>query len=158
MAGRLWFLQERRMDRRSGRQEWALALLCVGLSVTSVTRADALAAVQVLREGGCGGVMPAARPLKRSALLDRVAQEWAAGSSLSAAAQHSAYHAGSTTGVRVSGPDSSLLETLRRSGCHALASQGLREIGVYHRGLDSWVVLAAAAGLPDTAVANIAIP
>ena len=142
------------MHRQSGTQAWALALLCVGLGVTSVTRADALSAVQVLREGGCGGVMPAARPLKRSALLDRVAQEWAAGSSLPAAAQHSAYHAGSTTGVRVSGPDSSLLETLRRSGCHSLASQGLREVGVYHRGLDSWVVLATGAGVPDTAVGN----
>lgn len=142
------------MDRWSGRQGWALALLCVGLSVTSVTRADALSAVQVLREGGCGGVMPAARPLRRSALLDHVAHEWAAGSSLSAAAQHSAYRSGSTTGVRVSGPDLSLLETLRRSGCRSLASQQLREIGIYHRGLDSWLVLAAGAGLPDTAVGN----
>ncbi|GAC1664882.1 MAG: CAP domain-containing protein [Steroidobacteraceae bacterium] len=98
--------------------------------------------------------MAAARPLRRSALLDRVAQGWAAGGSLSAAAQRSAYRSQSTTGVRVSGPDSTLLETLRRSGCHSLASQDWREIGVYHRGLDSWVVLAAGAGLPDTAVGN----
>lgn len=140
------------MNRRSATRSWALGLVCMGLSVSSVSRADALSAVQVLREGGCGGLMPAARPLKRSAFLDRVAQEWAAGSSFSAAAQHGAYRSGSTSGVHVSGPDSSLLETLRRSGCHSLASPGWREVGVYHHGPDSWVVLAAGAGVPDTAV------
>ena len=118
------------MNRLSGRVQWGLALLCAGLGATSVSRADALSAVQVLREGGCGGVVPAARPLLRSALLDQVAQEWAAGSSLPAAAQRSAWRAQATTGVRVSGPDSSLLELLRRSDCRALARPGLRQIGV----------------------------
>jgi uncharacterized protein YkwD len=138
------------MNRLSGRVQWGLALLCVGLGATSVSRADALSAVQVLREGGCGGVVPAVRPLRRNAALDRVAQEWAAGSSLSAAAQGSAYRAQATTGVHVSGPDSSLLELLRRSDCRALATPGLRQIGVYRRGLDNWLVLAAGSALPDT--------
>jgi uncharacterized protein YkwD len=144
------FHQERGMNRLSLSAQWGLLFLCTGLAATSVARADALSAVQVLREGGCGGVVPAARPLRPNALLDGVAQEWAAGSSLPTATQHSAYRSRATTGVRVSGPDSSLLELLRRSGCHALASPSLREIGVYHRGLDTWVVLAAGAGLPDT--------
>jgi uncharacterized protein YkwD len=138
------------MNRLSGRVQWGLALLCAGLGATSVARADALSAVQVLREGGCGGVVPAARPLLRSALLDQVAQEWAAGSSLPAAAQRSAWRAQATTGVRVSGPDSSLLELLRRSDCRALARPGLRQIGVYRRGPDNWLVLAGGSGLPDT--------
>jgi uncharacterized protein YkwD len=138
------------MNRLSGKVQWGLALLCVGLGATSVSRADALSAVQVLREGGCGGVVPAARPLLRSALLDEVAQEWAAGTSLPAAAQRSAFRAQATTGVHVSGPDSSLLELLRRSDCHALARPGLRQIGVYRRGLDNWLVLAGGSGLPDT--------
>lgn len=138
------------MNRLSGGVQWGLALLCAGLGATSVSRADALSAVQVLREGGCGGVVPAARPLLRSALLDQVAQEWAAGSSLPAAAQRSAWRAQATTGVRVSGPDSSLLELLRRSDCRALARPGLRQIGVYRRGPDNWLVLAGGSGLPDT--------
>jgi hypothetical protein len=141
------------MNRLSGAVQWGLALLCAGLGATSVSRADALSAVQVLREGGCGGVLPAARPLLRSALLDQVAQEWAAGSSLPAAAQRSAWRAQATTGVHVSGPDSSLLELLRRSDCRALARPGLRQIGVYRRGLDNWLVLAGGSGLPDTPLA-----
>ena len=60
------------MNRLSGRVQWGLALLCAGLGATCVSRADALSAVQVLREGGCGGVVPAARPLLRSALLGTV--------------------------------------------------------------------------------------
>jgi uncharacterized protein YkwD len=147
-AGSLCFLQERSMNRRSGRLECALALACLSLGVTAATHADALSAVQVLRAGGCGGVMPAARALKRSALLDRVAQEWASGSSLSAAAQRSVFRSVSTTGVRVSGPDSSLLETLRRSECHSVASQGLREVGFFRRGQDNWVVLSPGVEAP----------
>jgi uncharacterized protein YkwD len=138
------------MNRLSGRVQWALALWCAGLGATCVARADAVSAVQVLRVGGCGGVVPAARPLLRSALLDQVAQEWAAGSSLPAATQRSAWRAQATTGVHVNGPDSSLLELLRRSDCRALARPGLRQIGVYRRGSDNWLVLAGGPGLPDT--------
>jgi len=143
------------MHRPSGGAQWGLLLVCAGLAVTSVTRADALSAVQVLREGGCGGIMPAAAPIRRSAILDGVAQQWAAGSSLPAAAQRSAYRAQSTTGLHVSGPESSLLELLRRSGCRSLVSQGLREIGIYRRGPDNWLVLAFAdAAAPAPAAAR----
>ena len=99
--------------------------------------------------------MPAAAPIRRSAILDGVAQQWAAGSSLPAAAQRSAYRAQTTTGLRVSGLESSLLELFRRSACHALVSQQLREIGIYRRGPDNWLVLAfadAAATAPAPAV------
>ncbi len=138
------------MNRLSGTVRWGLALLCAGLGAASLSHADALSAVQVLREGGCGGVVPASRPLVRSALLDQVAQEWAAGSALPAATQRSAFRAQATTGVHVSGPDSSLLELLRRSDCRALARPALRQIGVYRRGPDNWLVLAGGSGLPDT--------
>jgi uncharacterized protein YkwD len=136
------------MDRPSGSAWLGLLLVCAGLGVTSLTRADALSAVQVLREGGCGGIMPAAPPIGRSAILDGVAQQWAAGSSLAAAAQRSAYRAQSTSGLHVSGPEASLLELLRRSGCRALVSRELREIGIYRRGPDNWLVLAFADGTP----------
>lgn len=136
------------MVRPSGRAQLGLLLVCAGLAVSSVTRADALSAVQVLREGGCGGVLPAARPVAHSTTLDHVAQQWAAGASLATAAHGSPYRTQSTTGLRVSGPQSSLLELLRRSGCRALASKDLREIGVYRRGADNWLVLAFADGVP----------
>jgi uncharacterized protein YkwD len=136
------------MDRPSVSACLGLLLVCAGLGVTSLARADALSAVQVLREGGCGGIMPAAPPMRRSAILDGVAQQWAAGSSLAAAAQRSTYRAQTTSGLHVSGPEASLLELLRRSGCRALVSRELREIGIYRRGPDNWLVLAFADGAP----------
>jgi uncharacterized protein YkwD len=112
-------------------------------------RADALSAVQVLREGGCGGIVAAARPVQRNALLDRVAEQWAAGRPLSAAAGRNGYPAASAAGVHVTGPDSSLLEVLRRSGCRALTNPGAREIGIYHRGMETWLVLASPHDTPS---------
>jgi uncharacterized protein YkwD len=110
----------------------------------SSARADALGAVQMLREGGCGGIVPAAPPLRHDAQLDLAAAEWAAGRSLTAAAEASGYHAGSTTGLRVSGPDDFVVQELRRSRCQSVASRNLRDVGVYRRGSQTWLVLASA--------------
>jgi len=105
--------------------------------------ADALSAVQILREGGCGGIVPAARPLLRNSLLDWTAEQWAQGRSLLSAAQRSGYSAKSTAGWHVTGPDSSLVQLLRRSECRKIANPALRDIGLYRRGQDTWVVLAS---------------
>jgi uncharacterized protein YkwD len=122
-----------------------LWLLVAGLAAAPAAPRDALSAVQVLREGGCGGIVPAARPLRHDPLLDQAARQWSEGRTLPAAAQSSGYLAGSTAGVHVSGPDSALLELLMRSGCGTLTSRALREIGVYRRGPDVWLVLAPVA-------------
>jgi uncharacterized protein YkwD len=131
-----------------------LGLLCVGLAATP-SRADVLFAVRVLREGGCGGVLPAAPPLHHNAVLDRSAAEWAAGRALSTAVDLSGYHAVSVAGLHVRGPDEAMLQLLERSGCSTLASSGLHEMGLYRRGFDTWIVLATAhelsAGPPASA-------
>jgi uncharacterized protein YkwD len=125
-------------------------VLLAGLVACATARADALSAVQVLREGGCGGIVAAARPVQRNALLDRVAEQWAAGHSLPAAAGQSGYPAASAAGVHVTGPDSSLLEVLRRSGCRALTNPATREIGIYRRGMETWLVLASPHDSPSS--------
>ena len=56
-----------------------LAAGAAWLAAATVADADALSTVQMLRQGGCGGVVPIARPLKHNPLLDRVAGQWAAG-------------------------------------------------------------------------------
>jgi uncharacterized protein YkwD len=121
-----------------------LLVLFGGLSATLTTQADALSAVQLLREGGCGGILPAARPLHPNVLLDRAAEQWAAGRSAAAATEHSGYQAQTTVGLHISGPESSTVQLLRRSECRTVTNQSLRDIGVYHRGLDTWLVLASA--------------
>jgi len=120
------------------------ALFTATLAAAQSVRADALFAVQVLREGGCGGAVPAAKPLHRDPLLDWSAAQWAAGRPLLTATQRSGYHAKSTAGWHVTGPDTSLIQLLRRSDCRKIASPTLRDIGVYRQGEDTWVVLATA--------------
>ncbi len=117
-----------------------LLLLCAALAAAPAARADALSAVQVLREGGCGGIVPAAKPLRHNLQLDRAAAAWAGGGALA--------QAGLTAGVHVGGPPGTVLERLRRTECHNLTNRSLREVGVYRRGTDTWLVLAgeAAAG------------
>jgi uncharacterized protein YkwD len=123
---------------------WCLIAMLTGVGAAASVRADALAAVQVLREGGCGGILPAVRPLHHENSLDRAAERWAAGASAAAAVAQSGYAAQSTGALHVSGPDSSLMDLFRRSRCRTLADPGLHDVGVYHRGLDTWFILGAA--------------
>ena len=116
----------------------------------------ALFAVRVLREGGCGGTLPAAPQLHRNALLDRSAEEWADGRTLTQAVDVSGYHAVSTAGLHVRGPDAAMLELLEQSGCKTLTSQELHEIGLYRRDFDTWIVLATEHELTASAAAGSA--
>jgi uncharacterized protein YkwD len=129
----------------SSRGLWSVGILVAALAAGPNARADALSAVQLLREGGCGGIVPAVRPLRHSALLDWIAEQWAAGRPLLTATKRSGYPAKSTAAWHVTGPDSSLVQLLRRSDCRKIASPTLRDIGVYRRGEDTWLVLAVAA-------------
>jgi uncharacterized protein YkwD len=134
------------------RATWLLAaasILAAGLTICSTTQADALAAVQVLREGGCGGLMPAAAPLRRDVVLDRAAEHWANGMALSAAARNSGYAADASAGLRVTGADDDLIGVLRRASCRIVANRDLQDIGVYRRGSEYWLVLASRATTPD---------
>jgi uncharacterized protein YkwD len=134
---------------------WSVLVLLSGLSASSTTWADALSAVQILREGGCGGTLPAARPLHHSALLDRAAEQWAAGRSPAAAATRVGYKAEITSGLHISGADSAALDLLKRSGCRTVTDQALRDMGEYRRGQDVWLVLASPYGVPSGSQAPV---
>jgi uncharacterized protein YkwD len=128
---------------------WLSSFLLIAALICAVSaRADAVSAVQVLRAGGCGGILPAAQPLRPNALLDRAAEQWAAGRALTVATERSGYWATVTASVHVNGPDTALLQLIRRADCVVVMNRELREVGVYHRGLDSWLVLASAVATP----------
>jgi uncharacterized protein YkwD len=76
-------------------------------------------------------------------MLDRAAAEWATGQSLPTASERNGYRADFTAGLHISGPDSATLQLLRRSGCRMVAGREMRDIGVYRRGFDSWIVVAS---------------
>ena len=136
------------MKRSSCSHLWRLWVLLAGLAATSTTWADALSAVEVLREGGCGGTMPAAPPLRHNPMLDRAAAMWAMGQSLPVASERNGYRGDFTAGMHISGPDSATLELLRRSGCRIVAGRGMRDIGEYRRGFDTWLVVGSSYRLP----------
>src|SRR5580700_3261173 len=137
------------MSRLPQASRCAAWILIATLAMISRTQADALSAVQVLREGGCGGLMPAAAPLRHSAELDRAAEQWAHGLALSAAVQSGGYKADVTSGLRVGGSDIDMIRALRRSSCRVVSSRDVQDIGVYRRGSDNWLVLASRSTMPD---------
>ena len=121
---------------------WLPTLLLLAPLAASANVGDAISAVQLLREGGCGGIVPATLPLHHEAALDRVAAQWANGSTIAAAAHYNGYSA-ALSGVHVSGPDSSLVQLLRRTRCRTVTDRSLHDLGVYRRGLETWFVLAS---------------
>ena len=136
------------MNRLDHGRLWGLLLIVSGLIAAPVARTDALSVVQMLRAGGCGGIVPAARPLNREPRLDRAAEQWAGGHSLATATDLSGYHARSAEGLHASGPDDALIQNLRRSQCRTVSGRDLTDVGLYRRGGETWVVLATADGAP----------
>jgi len=127
----------------------AFAMLAA-LAAAAATHHDPLGSVQVLREGGCGGIVPAAPALQPNALLDRAAQQWAAGRPLSEATLHSGYLAESASGVHTTGPESGIVQQLRRTSCVTVTNRSFRDIGIYRRGADTWFVLASRYAVPSS--------
>ena len=113
-----------------------------------------LAAVEVLREGGCGGTMPAAQPLRHNPFLDRAAVEWAMGRPLPMASTENGFPGNVTAGVHISGPDSATLQQLRQVGCRIVAAREMRDVGLYRRGFDTWIVVASVYPLPPGLTAS----
>jgi uncharacterized protein YkwD len=93
--------------------------------------------------------------LHHNALLDHAAEQWAGGTSPATAASLSGYNAQITSGLHVTGPESSLLQILRHSGCRTLTDKSVRDIGQYRRGFDTWLLLAAPYVVPSTAQAQV---
>jgi uncharacterized protein YkwD len=130
----------------------ALALLG-GAAAWPATPADPISAVQLLREGGCGGILPPARQLRRVAALDRAAEQWAGGRTLAAAAQLNGYDAGSTAGLHIKGPDSASVQLLKQSGCRTLMNQAFHDVGEFRHGAETWLVFGAVYVVPASAQA-----
>jgi len=143
------------MNCMSVRPVWQVLLLVSGLAAALTTRADVLSAMQILREGGCGGTLPAARPLLHSVQLDHAAEQWAAGRTPAEAARLNGYEAESTAGLHITGPNASAIQLLRRANCRTVTDRDLRDVGIYQRGLDTWLVLAAPYVAPSSAQTSL---
>ncbi len=126
------------------RQLGCLLILSCG-SLAGASWASPVSAVQLLRVSGCGGIMPAYQPLQANRQLDRAAAFWAAGGSPGGAAARSGYRAQLAVGLRLTGPDDAILQSLRRTRCRPVDDQTLREVGVYRQDSQTWLVIASPA-------------
>lgn len=128
-----------------------LVVLIGGLAASLGSQADPISELQLLREGGCGGTLPPVRPLRRVVSLDRAAELWANGRTLASAVSG---YAASTTALHIKGPWSATLSLLKQAGCSTVTNPSLRDVGLYQRGADSWLVL----GLGDVAPSSARAP
>jgi len=124
------------MSAVNPRRPWGFLIVLTWAVAAPAARADVLSVVQMLRSGGCGGIVPMAPALRHNASLDRAAEEWAGGHAL----EPGSY------GLRASGSDEALIRELRRSDCRAVSGPDLREVGIYRRGADTWLVLVTPPG------------
>src|ERR1700735_4671068 len=100
---------------------WPLGCLRASCALAaSPTRADPVSAVQLLRTSGCAGTLPASDSLQHNRRLDRAAALGAAGESPLKAAGRSGYMAERAVGLRLSGPDDSIMQALRRTRCRPI--------------------------------------
>jgi uncharacterized protein YkwD len=134
-------------------RHWRLLLLIAGLAAHLNSSADPISDLQLLREGGCGGILPPARALHHMASLDRAAEQWAGGRTLAAAAQLSGYDGESTAGLHIKGPESATIHLLKQTGCRTVSDPALHDVGLYQRGADSWLVLGLSYVAPASAQA-----
>jgi len=130
----------------------SLALLLVIAGATRTVCADGVHVVQTLRAGGCGGLAPSAAPLQKNTALDQAAAHWAGGQGADAAIEHSGYHAQQWATLHYRGPDNQAFQQVRNAGCRNLLGATLRDIGVFHQGEDTWMVMASPGHDAGTAV------
>ena len=139
-------------------RHWRLLVLIGGLAASLSSQAEPISALQLLREGGCGGTFPPARPLRHIASLDSAAEQWASGRSLASAAQLSGYESESTAGLHIKGPESATVQLLRQSGCRTVTNTSFRDVGLYQRGADSWLILGSVTAASSSARAPAQTP
>lgn len=99
--------------------------------------------------------MPRAKPLQRNAALDRAAHSWADGMAVGPAAGRSGYRSAASTALHIRGPEPDTIQLLESAGCGRLADPSLRDIGIYRRGPDTWLLLASAYATPDVSEAPV---
>ncbi|HEX4277001.1 MAG TPA: CAP domain-containing protein, partial [Bryobacteraceae bacterium] len=141
------------MDPRTHKPLSRVLVLLGGMAVSVMSNADPISAVQLLREGGCGGTLPPARALRHIASLDRAAEQWATGRSLASAAQLSGYEADTTRGLHFKGADSATIALLKQSGCRTLTDQNFHDVGMFRRGQETWILLGSVYAAPASAQA-----
>lgn len=133
----------------------AVALLCAAFAAATPAHGpdddDVVDVANAIRRSGCDGRRGLPRPLEANERLDVVAHRMSRDVPLREAMGRVGYPAGASAGIVVSlGDDGEgLRSVLRRAFCPRLLDRRLTEIGVYSRGVDTWIVLAQPRRTPE---------
>ncbi len=113
--------------------------------------ADLVDVANAIRSQGCGEFSAVDRPLRARTQLDEAARRIARGDGLETATSGSGYRAKKSASIhiRTTKGDNGVAQMLAQRFCGIVADSNLREIGVYRRGKETWMVLAAPFSPPD---------
>jgi uncharacterized protein YkwD len=106
--------------------------------------ADLVDVVNSVRSRGCAELPAVERPLRARAELEEAARCVAHGDGLETATSESGYRARKSASIRIrtTNGDDGVAQILARRFCKIVADESLREIGVFRRGDETWMVLA----------------
>ncbi len=120
----------------------ALAML-IALAPT-IGAGDPVDVANAIRSEGCRRMAAVDQPLRKQAALDEAARRMAEGASLKSATAQSGYRARVSASIhvrsRTGGED--ITKVIKRRFCDIVADPGLHEIGMFHHGHETWMVLA----------------
>ena len=107
--------------------------------------ADVIDVANAIRAQGCGKLSAVGRPLLAQSRLDDAARRMASGDELEMATSGSGYRAKQSASIHIRNTkgDDGITRVLAQRFCEIVTDANLREIGVYRRGEDVWIVLAA---------------
>ncbi len=121
------------------------ALVVILAVAPALVVADVVDVANSIRVQGCGKMSAVDRPLRARVQLDAAARRISRGDSLQEATSKSGYRARKSASIHIQTTkgDDGVAQTLARRFCKIVTDSDLREIGVYRRGDDTWMVLAA---------------
>jgi uncharacterized protein YkwD len=128
------------------------AVLALALAAHASPAAAALPDnINTIRLHGCGGRPSASRPLRVAQRLDEAARRTAGGARLHDALLAAGYSAEESAAIHVATPggDLATARLLEAHFCAQLSEPMMRDIGITHRGADTWIVLAAPLATPN---------
>ena len=126
-------------------------LLCAAAFLTTrAAHADLPSTINATRAEGCAGERPAGSVVEPSEALNEVARELSRGGGLNDAIDRIGYPAASAGSLHVKGPtnDAAIREIIEDRYCTVVNNRLFTEVGVYRRGNETWIVLAARAERP----------
>ena len=125
-------------------------IICAGIVVILAGApargiADLVDVANSIRSQGCGELSAVVWPLRARMQLDEAARRIAHGDKLETATSGSGYRAKKSASIhiRTTKGDNGVAQMLAQRFCEIVADSTLHEIGVFQRGEETWMVLAA---------------